>query len=149
MNEEKKTPVLINLLAIAKYDQMPDYPIQLMTTGMLKRLDKDCAELTYTETQQDEDNGELIKADITLSISNKSVTMQRRGDYSNTMVFKKGQRYEGIYETPYGSMGLAVFARNVDCEIGDKNGAIHLKYQLDIQGNYSSSNELHLEYHAE
>ena len=33
--ENKQTPVFINLLAIARYDQMPDYPIQFMTTGKL------------------------------------------------------------------------------------------------------------------
>ena len=36
MKEEKR--VLINLLAIAHYDQMPDYPIQMMTIGKLQTL---------------------------------------------------------------------------------------------------------------
>ena len=29
-------PVLINLLAIARYDHAPDYPIQFMTKGKLR-----------------------------------------------------------------------------------------------------------------
>ena len=149
MEDGKKTPVLINLLAIAKYDQMPDYPIQFMTKGMLHYRDNGDAEIAYTETQQDEDSGEIVQSDIILNCSNQRVTMERKGDFSNTMVFANGVRFEGKYQTPYGDMGLAVFARKVECNIGEKKGAIHLKYQLDIQGNYTSTNELHLEYHAE
>ena len=43
-------------------------------------------------------------------------------------------------------MDMAVFSRGVRCDIGDRKGSVHLKYQLDIQGAYASSNELHLEY---
>ena len=43
-------------------------------------------------------------------------------------------------------MDMAVFARGVRCDIGEKKGSVHLKYQLDIQGAYASMNELHLEY---
>ena len=33
--------------------------------------------------------------------------------------------------------------------IGPDKGSVHLKYQLDFQGTYASTNELHLEYSAE
>ena len=56
------------------------------------------------------------------------------------------QRFEGVYQTPFGSMDMAVMSRGVQCDIGEKKGSVHLKYQLDIQGNYASTNELHLEY---
>ena len=39
------------------------------------------------------------------------MTMERKGDFSNTMVFAKGQRFEGVYHTPYGEMDMAVFTR--------------------------------------
>jgi len=145
----KEKPVLINLLAIARYEHTPDYPIQFMTKGMLHYRDSGNAELVYTETQQDEDSGEIVKSDIILNCCDQRVTMERKGDFSNTMVFANGVRFEGKYKTPYGDMGLAVHTRRVECNIGEKKGAIHLKYQLDIQGNYTSTNELHLEYHAD
>jgi hypothetical protein len=46
-------------------------------------------------------------------------------------------------------MNMGVYARDVDCRIGPDSGSIHLKYQLDLQGAYASTNELHLEYTAE
>ena len=143
---ERKRPVLINLLAIAKYDHAPDYPIQFMTTGMLSIENHNNAVLEYTESQQDEETGEITTSLITLSMEKSRVTMTRKGDYSNTMVFAPEQRFEGIYQTPFGNMDMAVYARGVRCDIGEKKGSVHLKYQLDIQGAYASSNELHLEY---
>ena len=75
--------------------------------------------------------------------------MERKGDFSSTMVFAKGQRFEGVYHTPYGEMDMAVFTKEAACRFGRSEGNLHLKYQLNIQGSYASTNELHLEYKAE
>lgn len=144
MAEEKQ--VLVNLLAIARYDHAPDYPIQFMTQGKLRMGDHEDAVLEYTESQQDEETGEIATALVTLMLEKNRVTMTRKGDYSNTMVFVPDQRFEGIYQTPFGTMDMAVYSRGVRCDIGEQKGSVHLKYQLDIQGAYASSNELHLEY---
>ena len=143
------TPVFINLLAIARYDQMPDYPIQFMTVGNLRYTNPDEVLLQYVESQQDEETGEIMKADISLSLHDGRITMERKGDYSNTMVFAKGQRFEGVYHTPYGEMDMAVYTKEAACRFGKAEGNMHLKYQLHIQGSYASTNELHLEYKAD
>ena len=142
------TPVFINLLAIARYDRMPDYPIQFMTVGNLSYTSPDEVLLQYVESQQDEETGEIMKADVSLFLHDGRITMERKGDYANTMVFAKGQRFEGIYHTPYGEMDMAVFTREAACRFGKAEGNMHLKYQLNIQGSYASTNELHLEYKA-
>ena len=147
--EKDHRSVLINLLAIARYDNMPDYPIQFMTVGKLYYRKPGEALLEYAESQQDEETGEITVSDISLLVKDGRVTMERRGDFSNTMVFAKGLRYEGVYETPYGSMDMALFTKEATCRIHPDHGAMHLKYQLHIQGNYASSNELHLEYHTD
>ncbi len=143
------TPVFINLLAIARYDHMPDYPIQFMTVGKLNYANSGEALLQYVESQQDEETGEILKSDICLSLHDGKITMERKGDFTNTMVFAKGQRFEGVYHTPYGEMDMAVFTKEAECRFGSSEGNLHLKYQLNIQGNYASTNELHLEYKAE
>ena len=147
--ENKQTPVFINLLAIARYDQMPDYPIQFMTTGKLYYRNAGEALLQYVESQEDEETGEITKSDILLCLTDGKVTMQRSGEFSNTMVFSSGKRFEGTYYTPYGEMDMAVFTKEAACRIGNREGSLHLKYQLQIQGNYASTNELHLEYRAD
>ena len=143
------TPVLINLLAIARYEHMPDYPIQFMTMGKLFYTNPEEALLQYIESQQDEETGEITHSDISLQLRNGKITMERKGSFANTMVFARGQRFEGVYRTPYGEMEMAVFTKEAACRFNQKTGNMHLKYQLNIQGNYVSSNELHLEYRAE
>ena len=142
----KETPVLINLLAIARYEHAPDYPIQFMTKGILRMGNGDEAVLEYTESSQDEETGEISTAQVSLSLEKDRVTMTRQGECSNTMVFVPDHRFEGVYQTPFGSMDMAVYARGVRCEIGEKKGSVHLKYQINLQGAYASTNELHLEY---
>lgn len=145
----KQTPVLINLLSIAKYDNAPEYPIQFMSGGYIRKEEDNRYILTYRETQQDEDTGEISEADIELTLEKNRVTMNRKGEYSNTMVFVKDQRFEGTYRTPFGDMDMAVYSRAVQCDAEETKGSVHLKYQLDVQGAYASTNELHLEYTAE
>lgn len=142
-------PVLINLLATARYDQAPVFPVQFMTKGNLSMLPNGNAVIRYTEALHDEDSGETMTATVSLEMTQSRVTMTRRGDVTNTMVFVPQQRYEGVYQTPYGEMNMGVFARDVNCLIGPEKGSVHLKYQLDFQGTYASTNELHLEYTAE
>ena len=148
MQAENK-PVLINLLATARYDQVPDYPIQFMTRGSLSMLPNGEAVIRYTEALHDEESGETMTALVSLEMGKSRVTMTRHGNVTNTMVFVPLQRYEGVYQTPYGEMNMGVFARDVKCMIGPDKGSVHLKYQLDFQGAYASTNELHLEYTAE
>ena len=146
---EGGTPVFINLLSICRSEHMPDYPIQFMTVGQLDYLNQNEARLRYVESQEDEETGEMTKSDILRSLKNGRVTMERKGDFSNVMVFSRGKRFEGIYRTPYGEMDMAVFTREANCRIGRRDGSLHLKYQLHFQGGYSSTNELHLEYKAD
>lgn len=142
-------PVLINLLATARYDQTPEYPIQFMTRGNLSLFPNGKAVISYTESLHDDESGETMTAQVSLEMTKSRVTMTRHGDVTNTMVFVPRQRYEGVYQTPYGDMNMGVFARDVNCMIGPEKGSLHLKYQIDFQGTYASTNELHLEYTTE
>ena len=107
------------------------------------------AVIKYKEEMHDDDSGETMTATISLEMDKSRVTMTRRGEVTNTMVFVPQHRYEGVYQTPYGNMNMGVFARDVECMIGPEKGSVHLRYQLDLQGTYASTNELHLEYTAE
>ena len=59
MSQQSK-PVLINLLATARYDPAPDYPIQFMTRGNLSFSGDGEAVIEYTESLQDEDTGNCL-----------------------------------------------------------------------------------------
>ena len=145
----EKIPVLINLLAMARYHQMPDYPMQMMMQGRLTFHDSQTFDLQYAECIEDEDTGENVTSDVVLTAGNGRLTMIRSGVVLNTMVFVRNQRFEGVYRTPYGEMNMAVDTREFSCRVTPERGEIHLKYLLYFDGSYASTNELHMEFFAE
>ena len=144
---EAGIPVLINLASLASYDGMADDPIQLLTTGTLFHQDKS-ALLKYTESTEDEATGEMSESEIQLELKKDQVTMNRQGEFSNMMLFQRNRRYETTFHTPYGDLPMAVYSRDVQCDVGPQRGKVHLRYELSMQGTYASTNELHLEYWA-
>ena len=145
--KETGVPVLINLTSQASYQGYADEPIRVLTTGTLIPRGQDCL-LKYTERTEDEQTGEIEEEQILLTLGKDQVTMNRTGAYANTMMFKKNRRFETSYRTPFGELPMAVFSRDVHCRLGEKEGTVHLKYELSMQGNYTSTNELHLVYAA-
>ena len=145
---EQGIPVLINLASVASYEGMTDEPMQVITTGVLYQREN-CYQLQYRENQEDEQDGSVMESEICLVLKKDQVTMNRMGEYSNTMLFQKNKRFETDYRTPFGNLPMAVYARNVQCELGSRKGKVHLVYELSMQGSYASTNELHLEYWAQ
>ena len=138
-------PVFISLASIASYDGIADDPLQMMTSGHLFP-GKDFSLLRYQEIQQDRETGQVAESEIQLVLKKDQVTMNRLGDFSNTMLFRKNQRFETVYHTPYGDMNMAVYTKEARWEEKQGTGRIHLRYELSMQGSYASTNELHLEY---
>jgi len=140
-------PVVINLASLASYDGISDDPMQVMTTGTLFPQEG-FSLLKYQERQEDEATGEVMESEIQLMLKKDQVTMNRMGAFSNTMMFKSNKRFETTFQTPFGELPMAIYSRDVKCDIGNRQGKVHLKYELSMQGAYASTNELHLEYWA-
>ncbi len=146
--KNRETPVFINLTSRATYEGGNVYPVQFITSGVLSRPEREHYVIRYRESQEDESTGEIVDSDIELDLSRDRVIMTRQGDFSSMMVFSRDRRFEGRYTTPYGDMEMAVFTRRLKCDLGEKEGSVHLEYQLHLQGSYASTNELHLAYQA-
>ena len=138
--ENKMIPVIVTLQSYAKGERgEKEQPIKLMCRGRMRPTGDGCM-LRYQEVQQD-DTGETLAQDVILNVQNTPeprVTMTRLGDYGTTMVFVKDRRFEGAYHTPYGDLGLALYAMQVQCKVAEDHGHVHLEYQLDMQGSYSA-----------
>jgi len=146
---KKEKPVLIRMTAMASYEGIQDDPIRFMTTGTMTQPGKEHYVIRYRESQQDEETGETVNSDIELDLQKNRVIMTRSGEFASTMVFARDQRFEGNYRTPYGDMNMAVYTRHLSCALGETGGSVSLRYQLNLQGAYASTNELHLEYRSE
>lgn len=139
--EEKIIPVLLSVTGTSKQSDPDDAGIQLTTSGTLKAVSEGYL-LKYRESQPDSDEYQ----DIELLMNDKTVTMTRSGAYATGMVFEKGRRFEGVYETPYGSLDMAVYATRVFCRLGEERGEVQLQYQLDMQGQFADVHELKIKY---
>lgn len=145
--EEKGVPVVIQLSSLISYDGIADDPLQMMTTGTWTPGEKENI-LDYVESQEDQETGEIMEARTKLIIGKDQMTMNREGDTASTMMFKKNRRFETVYRTPFGEMPMSVFTRDIRCDVNDIGGTVYLKYELSLQGNYASTNEMHLRYAA-
>ena len=145
MRGKKEIPVVINLASLVSYDGVTDDPMQVITTGTLIPREQGSL-LRYIESQEDEATGQVMESEIQLLLNRDQVTMNRMGEFVNTMMFKPNKRFETVLKTPYGDLPMAVYSRQVQCDLGENCGKVHLKYELSMQGSYTSTNEMHLEY---
>ena len=144
MNGNEGIPILINLSALTSHNGIPGDPSQFVTTGAIYPT-KDGAMLTYHEVLED-DQGETAEANIEMVLQKDQVTLNRVGDYSSTMHFRKNKRFETLYHTPFGTMNMALMTRDVRWTQKPGAGSVHLHYDITMDGSYAGTNEIHLEY---
>lgn len=144
--EMKPIPVLVKLVSFAHGEN--EAPIRMMCRGRLKKTSEGYM-LRYQETQTDDETGQSMTQDVILSLQPDRVTMTRLGAFGTTMVFVRERRFEGAYHTPYGDLGLALYATQVNCDLQPDRGHVHLEYQLDMQGSYAAVQTIDIEYSAE
>lgn len=148
LSKDKSRSVLVTLYGSAKNEMGEmDEPIKLMTTGELTPAPGGYV-LQYQESQTDEGDGSVMTQDIVLMMQPGRVSMNRLGDYGTSMVFVKDRRFEGAYRTPFGDMEMALYATQVNVNLGEDRGSVFLEYQLEFQGGYMSMHTMQLEYMA-
>ena len=97
--------------------------------------------ITYDETELSGIEG----CRTLITIAGQKLKMQRSGrDLPNgtIMEFEEGKRYHGLYETPYGNIGMEILTNSVKFEGENK---IAVNYSLSLQGIVESRNELDIE----
>ena len=141
----RRKKVLLSVTGIAQdinHQEEAD-EMRLVTTGELSGdTEQGPWHLRYTETQPDSATTDRI----TFTMDKGTVTMMREGEVSTSMIFSQGSRYEGSYETPWGALEMGVFPTQVKYRVDDEKGEVVLKYQLDIQGHYSSMREMRIRF---
>ena len=142
-------PVRLTLESSSRDDVgAADTPIRIMTNGKLKPTSTGFM-LRYVESATDEGTGEVMSSPVTLTLQPDRVVMNRAGEFGSTMVFVKDTRFQGLYHTPYGDMGLALYTTHVYCKAAKDKGTVRLEYQIDMNGHYASTQTIALDYVAE
>ncbi|MBQ8080896.1 MAG: DUF1934 domain-containing protein [Clostridia bacterium] len=133
--------VILSAVGYTKNHGIPEDAVKLFTTGFLSDTDGGWR-LRYSETEPETN----AKSRVTLTMSDGAVEMTREGPMSTSMVFKTGQRFQGVYATPYGQLDMGIFPSEVQYRIGSDDGEINISYQLDLQGQHAADHELHIRF---
>ena len=96
--------------------------------------------ITYKETEM---TG-LAGTTTTLKVEGEKVTLMRFGANNSQMVFEKGHKYTGHYETQYGAFTIGVMPSDVKVLVGDSGGEINVEYAIEIGGGQASQNDFHI-----
>ncbi|MEG0742302.1 MAG: DUF1934 domain-containing protein [Clostridia bacterium] len=132
-------PMLLAIQANAHRDDDAEEPMSLLTSGTLI-LDQDSIVIQYEETLDESQPPQGVE----ITVADNAVTMVRTGNYGTSMVFRKGQRFEGQYHTPYGSIALAVYCTRLRCDLNREGGTLNVNYQLDLNGQFAAVHELEI-----
>ncbi|MBE7039320.1 MAG: DUF1934 domain-containing protein [Ruminococcaceae bacterium] len=82
----------------------------------------------------------------TLSVEKDNVSMLRTGALAPTqMIFEKGNKYTGQYETPFGFLYVGVITNDMTVNVGDEGGNIELDYYVQFNDNDPVKNALSVE----
>jgi uncharacterized beta-barrel protein YwiB (DUF1934 family) len=85
-----------------------------------------------------------LNVNVLLKIAGNKMTVVRRGNIRHEQCFEKNTRHESEYATPYGSMKLSVFTKDIVINYGGANGDVRIKYDIASGGRKLSQNELYV-----
>lgn len=102
--------------------------------------------IKYDETQL----SGLEGCTTSLIISRDKVKMKRSGkaiSVDTEMEFSKGKRFSGMYETPYGPVGMELLTNDVSAleNTGDGRQKLSIDYNISLRGLMESRNKLDIE----
>lgn len=103
--------------------------IELETEGYLwKEKDSICLSYNESKTTGFEDSVTTIK------ICGTTVSIDRTGEYSASMIVEKNKERYGHYLTPMGGIDVGTRTYEVKNEIDENGGSVYLRYGLYVNG---------------
>lgn len=122
-----KKKAIISL--VSKQDDNEEDSIEVVTPGDFYKKD-DCYYAVYNETQI---TG-MQDTTTTLKINADKFSLIRIGSTSTNMNFMKKGEDIALYDTPYGTMELKIFTKNLDINVNDEGGKVMIDYIMSIEG---------------
>ncbi|MBR5507602.1 MAG: DUF1934 domain-containing protein [Clostridia bacterium] len=114
---------------------------ELITEGTYKKEDE-----KYVVTYEGSEITGYENTTTTLNIEKDNVSMIRTGSLAPTqMIFEKGNKYTGQYETPFGFLYVGVITNDMNVCVDDEGGNIELDYYVQFNDNDMMKNTLSVE----
>lgn len=119
--------VIISIKGQQAYEGADSETTELVTDGLLRREGGGYV-LSYMESEVTGMKGTLT----TIQIEADCVTLTRMGQFNSQMVFQEGRRHISVYETPYGSLSMAIDTRKLRAGLDLRGGDIEIGYHIEI-----------------
>lgn len=122
-----KKKAIISLRSFNDLDT--DDVIEVVTPGEFLVTD-DGFKAIYEETELSGMSGTTT----TLTMLNDKLVLEREGNISAKMDFKKGETSVSLYNTPYGVLDLQIHTEDLKVDINENGGEITAKYSMELAG---------------
>ena len=101
-------------------------------------LKKDKHSLLY----EDDENDENTKTSNMIKFNNDIVEITRKGQVDGKLIFQENQKKQSLYSTPMGDLLIEVLTKEIEVSDDDDDVNLKIKYQIHVDGNKVSDNEI-------
>lgn len=103
-------------------------------------LKKDKHYLLYEEYENDENT----KTSNMIKFNNDIVEITRKGQVDGKLIFQENQKKQSLYSTPMGDLLIEVLTKEIEVSDDDDDVNLKIKYQIHVDGNKVSDNEINI-----
>lgn len=135
--ENNRDKYLISVTGIQEVEGEQD-KIELQTIGSYM-VKPDHKYIGYRE--YDEDNPSVSSKNLVKVEDDNRVTIIRNGGKQTRLIIEKGKRHQCLYRTVMGDLMIGISAEQINNNLTDKGGNLHVKYSLDFNNEFMSKNE--------
>lgn len=101
-------------------------------------LKKDKHYLLYEEYENDENT----KTSNMIKFNNDIVEITRKGQVDGKLIFQENQKKQSLYSTPMGDLLIEVLTKEIEVSDDGDDVNLKIKYQIHVDGNKVSDNEI-------
>lgn len=118
------------IISLKSYNDLDaDDVIEVVTPGEFIVTDNGFKAI-YEETELSGMGGTTT----TLTVIDDSLLLEREGNVSAKMDFKKGETSISLYNTPYGALDLQIHTEDLSVDINENGGVVTAKYLMELAG---------------
>jgi len=129
--------VIVTLVGTQSDAQGDESRIELITVGHYYEKNG----VQYIVYKDSEVSG-LEGTKTMLKVYDQYVVLVRMGSVKHQQEFRLGTKSHSTYVTPYVTMDMGILTQNIDLDVHASVKNIHIRYELEINGQWQSTNTL-------
>lgn len=134
-----KKDVIISIKSSQHNDSDSD-SMELVTEGQMMQREGTFY-IMYKESELTGLGGNTL---LKLDSHANTMTLTRKGTSSSHMVFEPRKKHCTHYDTGYGVFNMGITTRKLNYDLKQDGGTVHLRYIIDIDNEYVSTNTIDL-----